>query len=59
MDIENSLQDLKKKFNYIERKLENPTNLSQKEFINLSKEYSELRPIIKIINEYNTLKKEF
>ncbi|MCA4774415.1 PCRF domain-containing protein, partial [Wolbachia endosymbiont of Mansonella perstans] len=58
MDIENNLQDLKKKFSDIERKLEDPTNLSQKEFINLSKEYSELRPIIRIIDEYNTLKGE-
>ncbi|KLT23250.1 peptide chain release factor 1 [Wolbachia endosymbiont of Armadillidium vulgare str. wVulC] len=58
MDIENNLQDLKKKFNEIERSLESPTNLSQKEFISLSKEYSELRPIIKIIDEYNTLKEE-
>ncbi len=58
MNIENNLQDLKKKFSDIERNLENPTNLSQKEFITLSKEYSELRPIIKIIDEYNTLKEE-
>lgn len=58
MDIENNLQDLKRKFNDIERKLESPANLSQKEFINLSKEYSELRPIIKIIDEYSILKEE-
>lgn len=58
MDIEHNLQDLKKKFNDIEGKLENPANLNQKEFVSLSKEYSELRPIIKIIDEYNTLKEE-
>ncbi|MDG7056501.1 MAG: peptide chain release factor 1 [Wolbachia endosymbiont of Meromenopon meropis] len=58
MNIENSLQDLKKKFSYIEKKLENPTNLSQKEFISLSREHSELSPIIKIIDEYNILKEE-
>jgi peptide chain release factor 1 len=58
MDIENTLQDLKKKFSDIQRKLENPANLGQKEFINLSKEYSELRPVIKIIDEYNILQEE-
>ncbi|WP_264337544.1 peptide chain release factor 1 [Wolbachia endosymbiont (group B) of Dolichovespula media] len=58
MDIENNLQDLKKKFSDVERNLENPTNLSQKEFVSFSKEYSELRPIIEIIDEYNILKEE-
>ncbi|MCV3769495.1 MAG: peptide chain release factor 1, partial [Wolbachia pipientis] len=48
MNIENNLQYLKKKFNDTEKKLANPINLNQKEFINLSKEYSELKPIIKI-----------
>lgn len=32
--------------------------MSQKEFVNFSNEYSELRPIIEIIDEYNILKEE-
>ena len=58
MDIEHNLQDLKKKFNDIEKKLQDPSHLSQKEFVSLSKEYSELKPIIEIIDKYNELKKE-
>ncbi|WFW29661.1 MAG: peptide chain release factor 1 [Wolbachia endosymbiont of Menacanthus eurysternus] len=58
-DIENNLQDLKKKFNNIGKRLENfITDLNHKEFINLSREYSELKPIIEIIDEYNSLKEE-
>ncbi|OEY86837.1 peptide chain release factor 1 [Wolbachia pipientis] len=58
METESNLQDLKRKFDVIEKKLAHPSHLSQKEFINLSKEYSELNPIIKIINEYDALKQE-
>lgn len=58
MDIESSLQDLKRKFNDIEKKLADPINLNQKEFVNLSKEYSELKPIIQVIDEYHELQEE-
>lgn len=58
MDIENNLQDLKRKFYDVEKKLGNPANLSQKEFINLSKEYSELKPIIQVIDEYQALQED-
>ena len=58
MDIENNLQDLKKKFDDVEKKLANPVNLNQKEFINLSKEYSELKPVIQVIDEYHALQKD-
>ncbi len=58
MDIESSLQDLKRKFGDIEEKLAHPSHLSQKEFVNLSKEYYELGPIVKIIGEYDDLRKE-
>ncbi|MBV0899598.1 MAG: peptide chain release factor 1 [Wolbachia endosymbiont of Fragariocoptes setiger] len=58
MDIDSNLQYLKKKFNDIEEKLANPTNLSQKEFITLSKDYSELNPVIQVVNEYHRLQKD-
>lgn len=58
MDIDNNLQDLKRKFDDVEKRLENPASLNQKEFINLSKEYSELKPIIQVIDEYHTLQEE-
>jgi peptide chain release factor 1 len=58
MDIESSLQDLKRKFDDIKEKLAYPSHLNQKEFVNLSKEYSELSPIVKVINEYAALRQE-
>ena len=58
MGIDSNLQYLKKKFNDIEGKLADPTNLSQKEFITLSKEYSELNPVIQVVNEYHRLQKD-
>lgn len=58
MGIENNLQDLKKKFHDVENKLVNADKLDQKEFISLSKEYSELKPIIQIIDEYYILQDE-
>ncbi|WP_333023978.1 peptide chain release factor 1 [Wolbachia endosymbiont of Pentidionis agamae] len=58
MKREDNLQELREKFYNIKTKLENPSDLSQQDFINASKEYSELLPIIQIIDVINQLEKE-
>lgn len=58
MDLESNLKELKKKFSSLDQKLADPSGLTSSEFIALSKEHSDLLPIITIINEYDFLLKE-
>jgi peptide chain release factor 1 len=58
MSFTEKLDSLKNKFAEIEAKIAKPDELEQKEFIELSKEYSELTPIIEQINSYQKLAKE-
>ncbi len=58
MNLENSLKELKKKFSSLKDKLANPSNLTSQKFIASSKEYSDLLPIITIIDEYDSMQEE-
>ena len=58
MSFDSSLEELSEKFYKLKHLLEDPSQLSVESFINASKEYSELLPIISVINEYNVLQKD-
>ena len=47
-----------KKFNLIENSLNNMNDIDSNELIKLNREYSELRPIVEKIKEYNDLQKD-
>ncbi len=46
------------KFELIENSLNNMNNIDSNELIKLNREYSELRPIVEKIQEYNDLQKD-
>ena len=56
MSLEQTLESIIKKFSFLKESLANHQNAASEEYIQHSKEYSELEPVIKIINEYNELK---
>lgn len=58
MSFSDKLEQLLKKYQELSDKLLTPDQLEQKEFINLSKEYSDLTPIIELINKFQKSQKE-
>ena len=46
------------KFKIIENSLNNMSNVNSSELIKLNREYSELRPIVEKIQDYNNLQKD-
>ena len=57
-NFENQFDIIVKKHQYIEKSLSNQNNLDRDKLIKLNKEYSELTPIVKSINQYNSIKKD-
>lgn len=58
MSLISKLQGIKQKHIQLAEKLENPQNLSNKEFANISREYSEVGEIVVMIDAYENLVKE-
>jgi peptide chain release factor 1 len=58
MDIESKIIDVKNHYKNIEKQLAVADGSSQ-EFIDMSKEYAELKPVVDIIDEYLTQKENF
>ena len=56
MNFTNSLEKILSKYHELEQKL--TTTLSSAELVKLSKEYSDLKPIVKVIQDYNNAKQE-
>jgi peptide chain release factor 1 len=54
MDIISKLEQIEINYNRIAKQLEDPSGLSREEFVKVSKEYSELEPIIEDYNIYKT-----
>ena len=57
-NFENRFDIIVKKHQNIEKILSNQNNLDRDKLVKLNKEYSELRPVVKSINQYNSLKKD-
>ena len=57
-NFENQFDIIVKKHQNIEKKLSNQNNLDKDKLIKLNKEYSELTPIVNLINQYNSVKKD-
>jgi peptide chain release factor 1 len=57
-DITNQLKAIIKKHKGIENQLSNQNNLNTSKLIELNKEYSELNPIVEVINLYNKNKED-
>ena len=57
-NFENQFDIIVKKHQYIEKILSNQNNLDRDKLIKLNKEYSELKPVVDSINQYNTVKKD-
>ena len=57
-NFENQFDIIVKKHQNIEKKLSNQNNLDRDKLIKLNKEYSELTPVVKSINKYNSVKKD-
>ncbi|MGN7661674.1 MAG: peptide chain release factor 1 [Anaplasma sp.] len=58
MSFEDSLEELCKKFQLLKQQLSDPEILGAQTFVTASKEYSDLLPIMSLIEEYQTAKKE-
>ena len=52
-DIKDQLDAILKKHLLVEKKLSNQDSISTEKLIELNKEYSELAPLVELINEYN------
>ena len=57
-NFENQFDIIVKKHQNIEKSLSNQDNLDRDKLIKLNKEYSELTPVVKSINQYNSVKKD-
>jgi len=57
-NFENQFDIIVKKHQNIEKSLSNQDNLDRDKIIKLNKEYSELTPVVKSINQYNSVKKD-
>ncbi|MGN7619274.1 MAG: peptide chain release factor 1 [Ehrlichia sp.] len=57
MSFDSSLLELSQKFYKLKHMLEDPSKLSVSSFVAASKEYSELLPVISIIDQYNSLQR--
>ena len=57
-NFENQFDIIVKKHQYIEKSLSNQDNLHRDKIIKLNKEYSDLIPVVKSINQYNSVKKD-
>jgi peptide chain release factor 1 len=57
-NFENQFDIIVKKHQDIEKSLSNQGNLDRNKLIKLNKEYSELTPIVKLIDQYNSVKKD-
>ena len=57
-NFENQFDIIVKKHQYIEKSLSNQNNLDRDKLIKLNKEYYELTPVVKSINQYNSVKKD-
>ena len=57
-NFENQFDIIVKKHQNIEKSLSNQDNLDRNNLIKLNKEYSELTPVVKSINQYNSVKKD-
>ncbi|MBQ4875326.1 MAG: peptide chain release factor 1 [Rickettsiaceae bacterium H1] len=57
MSFKQTLEKILEKYNLLKEVLAEHSKASSEEFIKNSKEYSELEPIVKIINEYNDTEK--
>jgi len=56
--FEDQLNSIIRKHETIEKKLSNQNNLKSDELIKLNKEYSELKPIVESINDFNLIKND-
>ena len=57
-DLSLQLDAILKKHQAIEKKLSNQNSLDTNKLIELNKEYSELTPIVEVINQFNRNKKD-
>ncbi len=57
-NFKNQFDIIVKKYQNIEKSLSNQNNLDRDKLIKLNKEYSELTPIVNLINQYNSVKKD-
>ena len=58
INLDNQFSIILEKFKLIENSLNNMNNIDSNELIKLNREYSELRPIVEKIQEYNNLQKD-
>ena len=58
INLDKQFSIILEKFKLIENSLNNMNNIDSNELIKLNREYSELRPIVEKINEYNNLQKD-
>jgi len=58
INLDKQFSIILEKFKLIENSLNNMNNIDSNELIKLNREYSELRPIVKKIQEYNDLQKD-
>ena len=49
---------MSKSIKILKKRLSNQDNLNRDKLIKLNKEYSELTPVVKSINQYNSVKKD-
>ena len=58
INLDKQFSIILEKFKLIENSLNNMNNIDSNELIKLNREYSELRPIVEKIQEYNNLQKD-
>ena len=58
INLDKQFSIILEKFKLIENSLNNMNNIDSNELIKLNREYSELRPIVEKIQEYNDLQKD-
>ncbi len=58
INLDNQFSIILEKFKFIENSLNNMNDIDSNELIKLNREYSELRPIVEKIKEYNNLQKD-
>ncbi len=58
INLDNQFSIILEKFKSIEKSLNNMNNIDSNELIKLNREYSELRPIVEKIKEFNNLQKD-
>ena len=58
INLDKQFSIILEKFKLIENSLNNMNNIDSNELIKLNREYSDLRPIVEKIQEYNNLQKD-